>query len=102
MGKLKKGFNKKARQVNEDKGNLDKKKLQNLVEIDDDCYKKTFENDSNLLVLESKKVKPKAKYKEIQGAKKTLTKKQKKKLQQIVDQKRKKEKVLYRLLCLIL
>ena len=95
MGKVKKGFNRKARQVNEDKGTSakDKNKLQNLVEIDKDCYKKVSENDSNLLVLDSKKVKPKAKYKEIQRAKKPLTKKQKKKLQYIVDQKKKKEKV---------
>lgn len=94
MGK--RNYNKKARQQSQDtpitSNNNDE--LQNVVESNTDIYKNTpNSNDSNLLVAESRKLKAKKIVVGKGKEKKVLSKKERKRLQQIVDQKKKKEKV---------
>ena len=92
MGKN--GFNKKARQQSQnDTLSKENNELQNLFVDKPDGYKNVLENDSNLLVAASKKLKAKKDFAGKQKQKKVLSKKERKRLQQIVDQKKKKEKV---------
>ena len=93
MGKLKRTFNRKARQSDDTKSSKAKDR-QDIVEGNNDVYKNTADNDSNLLAIDSKKEKIKKHTSTGTGkTKKPLSKKQRKRLQQIVDQKRKKERV---------
>ena len=95
MGK--RNYNKKARQQSQDNSiTSSNDKLQKVVESSTDVYKNTSnDNDSNLLVAESRKLKAKKTVIGKGKEKKVLSKKERKRLQQIVDQKKKKEKVIF-------
>lgn len=96
MGRLKKGYNSKARQISTPNENLKEecKKLKGIVLSNEDDRSFLYKaNDSNALVMPVKgKMKEKV-IKKTEKVKRKLSKKEKKKLQRIVDQKKKKEKV---------
>ena len=93
-------FNRKAREQTKDNSITPRNdELQNVVESNTDVYKKTSNNDSNLLVTESKKLKGKKNLVGKQKEKRVLSKKERKRLQQVLDQKKKKEKVLEQIGC---
>ena len=96
MGRLKKGYNAKARQQSAPNEKLKEecKKLKGIVQTNKDDRSFLYKaNDSNALVMPVKgKLKEKV-IKKTAKVKRKLSKKEKKKLQRIVDQKSKKEKV---------
>ena len=96
MGKLSKGFNKKARQKStqsiEDL-QRSSSELAKLVELKDSEEYKSTRDESNVLILSTKRLPSKKVISLKEKKTKKLTKKQKKKLLQIVDQKKKKEQV---------
>ena len=96
MGRLKKGYNSKARQQSAPNEKLKEecKKLKDIVPINEDDKSFLYKaNDSNALVMPVKgKMKEKV-IKKTAKVKRKLSKKERKNLQRIVDQKKKKEKV---------
>ncbi|KAJ8043055.1 putative ATP-dependent RNA helicase DHX37 [Holothuria leucospilota] len=92
MGKSKRKFNIKGRQVVDD-SEVRKRNAECDVPVEfaeDTTYKTTTSDDSNALVIPSKRQKMNVKTKEAQNVPKKLTKKQRKNLQRIVNQKIKK------------
>ena len=99
MGRLSKRFNQKARQASIQNSAAVQKKNDEIkkifcLESEDVLYKST-QDESNALVLTGKKNKtPKVQRDKMKSSNvKVLSKKERKKLQRIVEQKHKKEKV---------
>ena len=95
MGRLKKRFNEKARQkTEENKTNVDRNLEKSLLGTDIETYHSTQDGSNALVVVSKSKEKERSKF-ATKGPGRILSKKQRKKLEKIVDQKKKKEKVSY-------
>ena len=96
MGKLSKRFNKKARQTSQTVSSVSKvdDEIKKIVEHGSEDEYKSTKDESNYLVVSKKNKDLKVKKcNDTTKSKTVLSKKQRKKLQRIVEQKHKKEKV---------